>query len=252
MKYCPYCKVLNEEDADSCKICGRTFEEIEREKEKSTRTKNKNKTKHKTRRKKGKTKKVYKDKREKGKMSFFQKFVMFLLFVLTIGFMAVAGYFGYYIYKNRNIEVPNVIGLTYEDAEKILINNKLNVQKEEEVSEDVGVVIKQNHKSGTKVQEGSVITITVGIKDTSVKVPSLVGLSLDEATTLLNKNNINYKLVYETSDEANKVLKQSIKANTKISSDEVVTLTVSKKKETKNEDKTSEKTKEENKEDENQ
>ena len=232
---CPKCGMENDEDAFFCKRCGFPLdEEVEnynqnnnsRTKPKRGKTKTKNKSKV-------KTKVKYKDNNEKqkGKMSFFQSFMMFFFILLSICALGAAGFLGYYIYQNSNIEVPNVIGYSYEDAERTLKESKLQVQKiEEEVTDEdeVGIVIKQNRKAGSKVMENTVIKLYVGVLDEKVTVPDVEGLSLDEAVALLNKNNVKYEIKYETSDEDNIVLVQSVRANQKIEKDEVVTITVSK------------------------
>ena len=232
---CPKCGMENDEDAFFCKRCGFPLdEEVEnynqnnnsRIKPKRGKTKTKNKSKV-------KTKVKYKDNNEKqkGKMSFFQSFMMFFFILLSICALGAAGFLGYYIYQNSNIEVPDVIGYSYEDAERTLKESKLQVQKiEEEVTDEdeVGIVIKQNRKAGSKVMENTVIKLYVGVLDEKVTVPDVEGLSLDEAVALLNKNNVKYEIKYETSDEDNIVLVQSVRANQKIEKDEVVTITVSK------------------------
>ncbi len=232
---CPKCGMENDEDAFFCKRCGFPLdEEVEnynqnnnsRTKPKRGKTKTKNKSKV-------KTKVKYKDNNEKqkGKMSFFQSFMMFFFILLSICALGAAGFLGYYIYQNSNIEVPDVIGYSYEDAERTLKESKLQVQKiEEEVTDEdeVGIVIKQNRKAGSKVMENTVIKLYVGVLDEKVTVPDVEGLSLDEAVALLNKNNVKYEIKYETSDEDNIVLVQSVRANQKIEKDEVVTITVSK------------------------
>ena len=232
---CPKCGMENDEDAFFCKRCGFPLdEEVEnynqnnnsRTKPKRGKTKTKNKSKV-------KTKVKYKDNNEKqkGKMSFFQSFMMFFFILLSICALGAAGFLGYYIYQNSNIEVPDVIGYSYEDAERTLKESKLQVQKiEEEVTDEdeVGIVIKQNRKAGSKVMENTVIKLYVGVLDEKVTVPDVEGLSLDEAVALLNKNNVKYEIKYETSDEDNIVLVQSVRANQKIEKDEVVTITISK------------------------
>ena len=236
MRYCPKCGIENDEDSFFCKRCGFPLdEEVENyNQNNNTKVKNrKNKTKVKNK-SKTKTKVKYKDNsdKQKGKMSFFQSFMMFFFILLSICALGTAAFLGYYIYQNSNIEVPNVVGYTYEDAESTLKEKNLQVQMIEETvtSEDeVGIVIKQNKKAGSKVMENTIIKLTVGILDTKVTVPNVEGLTLDEATTLLNKNNIKYEIEYETSDkENNTVLNQSIKAGKKIENTVTVTITVSK------------------------
>ena len=236
MRYCPKCGIENDEDSFFCKRCGFPLdEEVENyNQNNNTKVKNrKNKTKVKNK-SKTKTKVKYKDNsdKQKGKMSFFQSFMMFFFILLSICALGTAAFLGYYIYQNSNIEVPNVVGYTYEDAESTLKEKNLQVQMIEETvtSEDeVGIVIKQNKKAGSKVMENTIIKLTVGILDTKVTVPNVEGLTLDEATTLLNKNNIKYEIEYEISDkENNTVLNQSIKAGKKIENTVTVTITVSK------------------------
>ena len=229
---CPKCGIANDEDSFFCKRCGFPLDENPEDynQNKVKNKKGKNKIKNKT---KVKTKIKYKDNNEKqkGKMSFFQSFMMFFFIILSICALGLAAFLGYYIYQNSNIEVPNVLGYSYEDAKMTLKNSKLQTEMDETIvtnEDEVGVVIKQNKKPGSKVMENTIIKLTVGVLDNKVTVPDVVDLKLDDAITLLNKNNIKFKIEYETSEEDNIVLKQSVKAGKKIKNDKIVTITVSK------------------------
>lgn len=234
--YCPKCGMENDEDALFCKKCGFPLDENpenynEQPNQKTKNKKTKNKTKTKT---KNKTKIKYKDNNEKqkGKMSFFQSFMMFFFILLSICALGAAAALGYYIYQNRNIVVPDVTGYTYESAERTLKDNKLQAQKIEKLTDnkdEVGIVLNQNKKSGSKIMENTVIKLTVGVLDTKITVPKVTGLTLDTALKLLNESNIKYEIKYETSDENNDtVLSQSIKAGKKIENTETLIITVSK------------------------
>ena len=123
-------------------------------------------------------------------MSFFQSFMMFFFILLSICALGAAAFLGYYIYQNSNIVVPDVTGYTYEQAERILKESNLQAQKVEKTvtdEDEVGVVIKQNKKSGSKVMENTVIKLTVGVLDTRVTVPDVEGLTLDEALDLIKR-----------------------------------------------------------------
>lgn len=241
MLYCPKCGEENDEDSLFCKKCGFPLDEDPNNYNENTSNSNhkqkrgKNKTKYKT---KNKTKVKYKNNndKQKGKMSFFQSFMMFFFILLSICALSAAALLGYYIYQNSNITVPDVTGYTYDEAKQILKDDKLQAEKIEKVTDnedEIGVVISQNKKEGSKVMENTVIKLTVGVKDTKVTVPDVEGLTLDEALTLLNKNNIKYEIKYETSDEEeNIILNQSVKPNKKIENTETVTITVSKKEDT--------------------
>ena len=237
MRYCPKCGIENDEDSFFCKRCGFPLDEkpenYNQKEDKKVKQK-RGKTKTKKSKIKNKTKVKYKDQgngKQKGKMSFFQSFMMFFFILLSICALGAAGFLGYYIYQNSNIVVPDVKGLSYEQAERVLGESNLQAEKVEKTvtdEDEVGVVIEQNKKSGSKVMENTVIRLTVGVLDTRVTVPDVEGLTLDEALELLNENNVKYEIVYETSDKENNiVLDQSIRANKKIENTETVTITVS-------------------------
>ena len=242
---CPKCGMENDEDAFFCKRCGFPLDEEPENYNQNDDSKSKQKrgkTKTKKSKSKSKTKVKYKNRdngKQKGKMSFFQSFMMFFFILLSICALGAAAFLGYYIYQNSNIEVPDVVGYTYEDAESTLKEKNLQAQMTEETvtdEDEVGVVIKQNRKAGSKVMENTVIKLTVGVLDTKVTVPDVEGLSLEKAIDILNKNNLKFEIEYQISEEEeNIVLKQSIRPNKKIENTETIIITVSKK-ETSNND----------------
>ena len=240
MIICPNCKTENEDDAKFCKNCGYYFLEEnsnnqdnnKKEKKKKEKVKHKTKTKNKTKVKKEKTKvPKYKQSSDKPRSSVFTKILLLFFILLSIGLLVIASILGYNYYLENNIEVPNVTGYTYEEATAILDTASLSYEmKEQETTnqDEVGIVIKQSKKAGSKTHENAVITLTVGVLDNHVTVPDVIGMTLEEATNILNKNNISYRIKYEdtTDEEDNTVIKQSIKANKKIENTEIVTITV--------------------------
>lgn len=240
--YCPKCGVENDEESFFCKKCGFPLDEKPENFEKIKYKKGKTKVKT---RKKTKVKYVDRNK-EKGKMNLFQKFMMLFFILLSLSALGLAGFLGYYIYTNQNIIVPSVTGYSYEKACEILKNKKLQCVKVEKVVTDEDndkIVISQSKKSGSKVIENTTIKLTVGVLDTSVLVPNLINLNLNEAISLLNKSNIKYKLVYSASDKDNDVvINQSIKKGKKIKLTDTLIITVSKNDDVKTDDKTDSKT----------
>ena len=233
MKICPNCYTENEEDAIYCKKCASLLNEDK------NRNKNKEKKhvkKDKTVKKKVKTKyktKIVKDKgsSEKQKSSFFSKFLVFILLIIVIALAGIASVFAYHYYQENNIEVPSVVGYSYEEATAILGEAKLSYQQKEELTTDeseVGVVIKQSKRAGSKTHENAVITLTVGVLDSRVEVPDVRGMMLEDAINTLNHAGISYQLVYkESNKDENVILKQSIRPGKEIDNSESVTLTVS-------------------------
>ena len=239
MIICPNCKTENDDDAKFCKNCGYYFLEgnnkqdnNKKENKKKDKVKHKTKTKNKTKVKKEKVKtpknKQYND---KPKSSIFTKILLLFFILLSIGLLVIASILGYHYYEENNIEVPNVIGYSYEKATVILDTANLSYEmKEIETTnqDEVGIVIKQSKKAGSKTHENAVITLTVGVLDNHITVPNVIDMSLEESTSNLNKNNISYRIEYEetTDEENNTVIKQSIKAGKKIENTEIITITV--------------------------
>lgn len=233
MKICPKCYTENEEDAIYCKKCASLLNE---DKNSNKDKEKKHVKKDKTVRKKVKTKyrtKVVKDKgsSEKQKSSFFSKFLVFILLIIVIALAGIASVFAYHYYQENNIEVPSVVGYSYEEATAILGEAKLSYQQKEELTTDeseVGVVIKQSKRAGSKTHENTVITLTVGVLDSRVEVPDVRGMMLEDAINTLNHAGISYQLVYkESNKDENVILKQSIRPGKEIDNSESVTLTVS-------------------------
>lgn len=233
MKICPNCYTENEEDAIYCKKCASLLNE---DKNSNKDKEKKHVKKDKTVKKKVKTKyktKIVKEKgsSEKQKSSFFSKFLVFILLIIVIALAGIASVFAYHYYQENNIEVPSVVGYSYEEATAILGEAKLSYQQKEELTTDeseVGVVIKQSKRAGSKTHENAVITLTVGVLDSRVEVPDVRGMMLEDAINTLNHAGISYQLVYkESNKDENVILKQSIRPGKEIDNSESVTLTVS-------------------------
>ena len=218
MIICPNCKTENDEDAKFCKNCGYYFLE------ENSNNQNNNKKEHKKAPR-------YKQSSDKPKSSIFTKILLLFFILLSIGLLVIASILGYNYYLENNIEVPNVTGYTYEEATALLNTANLSYERKEQETtnkDEVGIVLKQSKKAGSKTHENAVITLTVGILDNHVTVPNVVGMALEEATGTLNKSGVSYRIEYkDTNDEEdNTVIKQSIKANKKIENTEIVTITV--------------------------
>ena len=205
MIICPNCKTENDDDAKFCKNCGYYFLEEnnkqdnnKRESKKKDKVKYKTKTKNKTKIKKEKAK-TPKNKQtsDKQKSSIFTKILLLFFILLSIGLLVITSILGYHYYEENNIEVPNAIGYSYEEATRVLDTANLSYEmKEVETTnqEEIGIVIRQSKKGGSKTHENAVITLTVGVLDNHVTVPNVIGMTLEEATSTLNKNSISYRI----------------------------------------------------------
>ncbi len=82
------------------------------------------------------------------------------------------------------VQVPNVVGYTYDEAKDALEGQDLKVEKEERSSnEPKDTVINTNPSAGQSVDVGT--TITVIVSEGQVTVPNVVGMSQDEAQKAL-------------------------------------------------------------------
>ena len=137
--------------------------------------------------------------------------------------------------NNKNssdmVEVPNVVGMTKEDAIKAL--NKLGLgykavtQSSDTVAEDC--VISQGNVGGSNVEKNSqiVLTISSGKENKEVSVPNVKGRSEQEARELIEAANLVVSVDYEYSDtvDAGNVIKYSPSGS--VSEGSTVTISVS-------------------------
>lgn len=113
------------------------------------------------------------------------------------------------------VEVPEVLGMTKEDAIKALnkfgLGYKAVTQSSDTVAEDC--VISQGNVGGSKVEKNSqiVLTISTGKENKEVTVPNVKGKSEQEAKEAIEAANLVASVDYQYSDsvEAGNVIKYS-------------------------------------------
>ena len=229
--YCNKCGTLNDNDSLFCKKCGNNLIEdyldnkkeskekkvINKEKTVNKKTvKNINKVKNV---KKGKEKKE-KVKKQKNndkviivkKMSGFQKLMFTMLILVIFVLIGIIGMFGLFTAYKYTKEVPDVVGMTYEEAKNKLESLDFVVSKKE-IEGKENIVLKQNKKNGIRAINGSNIVLYVGtVNDT---LPNLVGMSKDAAISIIEKYNIKYEINIVVGNKEG-VLSQNYKKGTKI------------------------------------
>ena len=181
-----------------------------------------------------------------------QKLLMLILFIMVFFLTGIIFLGGYIYHKQDQIKVPNLINMTYEQAELILAKKDLNIKKIETETQDQtkdNIVLKQNKKPGTKTRKNKTIKVYIGKYTKTYITENYTGKNINEVMSILDNNNIKYEIKYkETNDYENYiVISQTPSKNTKLKDKEVIVLTVAKNKEpinennqTKNEDKTEE------------
>ena len=140
---------------------------------------------------------------------------LILLFALSLGgTMAVLN-----ITNPAEVQVPNLVGLSKEEAQQETENAKLKFEvASEEYNKDVpeGYVISQDPKyiDNYSVKEGETIRVVISKGQEKTTVPKVVGMKLEEAQKALEEANLKAEVVEETSKtvEAGYVISQEIEA----------------------------------------
>lgn len=135
------------------------------------------------------------------------------------------------------IKVPDVTGQTEDAATKTLKGAGLtvNVQYQYSSSAAKGVVISTDPTAGSKLAKNSQVTLLVSQGTKAVQVPSLTGMTKDEASSALSAAKLtlgNVTSSYSDSVESGKVISQSPSTGQYIDPGTAVNIVISKGKET--------------------
>lgn len=133
----------------------------------------------------------------------------------------------------ENVDMPDITGLTVQEAESKLKDIKVTYQiSSEEYNSEVekGKIISQDPPAGYKVLEKSNVSIVVSKGTELVKVPKLAGSTFEEAESALNDANLNIEKIEETSQKIEEgiVIRQDPKENTEAKAGDTVKVYVSK------------------------
>ena len=136
-------------------------------------------------------------------------FVLGLVIVVSV-FLKI------YTRHNKEIVVPDLSNLTYEEAASVAGAAELNVVVGDSVYVNrmrKGAVFSQNPKAGSRVKKDRKITLTLNaVNAKKVTMPLLVGYSMRQAKAeLLSKGLRVGKLIYVNDMATNNVLKQQYK-----------------------------------------
>jgi len=126
--------------------------------------------------------------------------------------------------------VPDVVGMNYGDAVQALNDVNLKATKREVFSQKpVGKVISQDPPAGEQVVEGTEIILEVSRGAKQVVVPSVVGMSEDDARTTLQQAGFEVSSTSAPSDSTPEgiVSDQSPDGGTQASKGSTVTITIS-------------------------
>ena len=135
----------------------------------------------------------------------------------------------------KDVQIPNLVGKTQEEAEQILKDSKLNIEMgEPQASSEVedGKVISQDppYEDGKKVPVGSSVKIIISKGPETADLPDFVGQEISAVRDLADVMGLKLEETEENSDKVKEgqVISQSIKKGTKVKSGDTVKIVVSK------------------------
>jgi serine/threonine-protein kinase len=109
----------------------------------------------------------------------------FFIGILVFNFIVMPGF----VKLGREVEVPEVIGRSLDEAETILSRAKLHSHVQSQIYDPLipeGFVARQTPAPGKKVKEGKRISLVVSSGPQLAKVPDLAGVRLEQAERLVN------------------------------------------------------------------
>ena len=152
-----------------------------------------------------------------------------LLFAIAFGGTALVSKLVF----NQDVDLPNFVGMTKEEAQKEADKIKVKLEFEEEFSADVeeGKVISQDpeFKENSKIKEKSTVKLKISKGTELVKVPKVTGMEKEEAIKTLEDLGLKVEIKEETSKKVEEgyVINQDIAENKEINAGDTVTITVS-------------------------
>lgn len=124
--------------------------------------------------------------------------------------------------------MPDVVGLSFEDATAILDQYGLKYSREDRVDDSApaGEVISQSPDPGTEVEKGTTVTLVVSLGPESVQVPNEVGRKATTAEKELQRRGLkaNFISVPSPPDQKDRVIRQDPEPGTTVAKGSTVTL----------------------------
>jgi serine/threonine-protein kinase len=135
--------------------------------------------------------------------------------------------------SDKPFAAPNFVGQTLDRAQTMATNVDLELKVTKQPCEDqpANNVCKQDPASGADVNKGDTINITVSTGAPKVTVPSVIGLSLDEARSKLEGDDYQLEVKTETresTEEPDSVLEQNPVSGKEVEKGSTITLTIAK------------------------
>lgn len=134
-------------------------------------------------------------------------------------------------FNTKSDKLPNFVGFSYDQLQDNSEYSYEFIAKYEKSDQyDPGTVIKQDPEAGSKVMEGSKVTLVVASSEKDINMPNVYGLTLELAEQTLQLEGLsNFKTMNIPSDnvEEGKVIYTDPKATNVVSAEQEITIYVS-------------------------
>lgn len=167
------------------------------------------------------------------KSRLFKRTAVILIVFLGVFFLVDDVFMPRYVQQGKTTKVPNVLGMTLEEAMKVLAESGLEGKKAEERLDKqypIGTIALQNPPPGTEVKFGRGVYLTVSGGEPKVMVPSLRGRTVRDATFALERVGLSLGLIrYEVSSDfpVNTIMEQELPESTSVAAGTPVNVVVS-------------------------
>ncbi len=152
--------------------------------------------------------------------------------IVLIIIMTIVGAYAVNSINNPKVRVPDFVGLTAEEAEKLAQERSVNIIEESEHNETVesGIVISQSVLENTKISRDERVTLVISLGSNMVTVPDVRDLSEEDAKLSLEQQGLTLgEVILEPSDTVieGAVIKSSISQGTEVEPGTAVDIYVS-------------------------
>ncbi|QIL50644.1 Stk1 family PASTA domain-containing Ser/Thr kinase [Weissella coleopterorum] len=131
----------------------------------------------------------------------------------------------------KSLVVPDFSNLSQNDAQKLANKEGVIVSFAQQASDSVdeNKVISQSIKAGTKIKDGTVVTVTISTGATPISVPNFVGKSLDDVKSWASSNGVKVQPKNDVTSTEDKgvITSQDISAGGSIKKGDTLTVGVS-------------------------
>jgi serine/threonine-protein kinase len=135
--------------------------------------------------------------------------------------------------SNDTVPVPSLVGQKLEDARRLATNSELELTTTNKPceNESKGKICSQSPEPPAKVKKNSTIEVVVSTGAPKVTVPSVTGLSIDEAKDKLEGDKYQFEVKTESRtspEDPGKVLEQNPTTGEEVEKGSTITLTIAK------------------------